>query len=432
MYRNSERTDYFNQFFSGDDIREPLTFGILAALLIALVYSPYLLSVCMFGIIALVFLEPGPRLRLGWSGLRLAIKRIRKSPALASSSVFFLIVLLGGLYSSDMGYWLERLRIKVPLLALPFAVAALPPLTSRQLEVLLSGWILLLTITSIGVGVNYALHFEHVQELLKKGQSIPVPTNHIRFSLMMAIGVVSAVWLSIRNRQATSGFLNPTTSGVLGIFLFLFLHLLAVRSGLAVLYISLGLMAIREAWLRRKWWLAIAPFIILTLLPLVMYFALPSFKAKVHYMLWDRKMHLSGQGAAYSDSGRIISLQTGIHIWESNFWLGTGPGDLKNKIQEEYQQQYGDAVKPILPHNQWLSIAAGSGLFGLLSALIAFFAPLIDNRQYRHRLFLAVHLILFFSFLVENTIENAVGAGLYTAFLFILMSHVSVRSETEW
>lgn len=414
------------------DIRQPLFFGLLLLLLVCLVYSPYLLSVSMFGIISLLFLEPDPRFRLGVTGWKRAFAGLKRYPALGATALFFLIVLWGGLYSSDMGYWLERLRIKVPLLALPLAVAALPPLSQKQLGALLAVWVSILVFTSIGVGMNYALNFAHIQELLKQGQSVPVPVNHVRFSLMMAVGVVSALWLYMNRILLTGTTAERNLIGVMGIFLFLFMHLLAVRSGLAVLYLSLGILAIRIAWKRRKWWLAISPLVILTILPAVMYLVMPSFKAKVHYMLWDRKMYLSGQGAAYSDSGRILSLQAGLRIWMAHPWLGTGPGDLREEVKNDYELHYGDTVKPIMPHNQWLSIAAGSGLAGLMPALAAFFFPLLYKRQYRNDLLLAFHLILFFSFLVENTIENAVGVGLYTTFLFILLSHNSAPTKLAW
>lgn len=402
-------------------LREGIFLFLLVLLLFSLIYSRYLLSVSMLGLMGTLFLEEGPTgLRLGLGSWRGALQGIRRQPALGACMVFFGIVLIGGLYSSDTGYWLERLRIKLPLLGLPLAFAAAPRLSRRQLSALLYFWVGLLVLTCLGVGVHYVLHFSEIQEGIKRGQAVPVPTNHVRFSLMMALGVVAAGWLYLQRFSFRYRW-EPWLLGGVGLFLILFMHLLAVRSGLAVLYATLGFLALRAAWLSRRWQLGAGALALLLGLPLLMYLALPSFKAKVGYVMWDLKMHLQGQGESYSDSERITSLQIGWEIFRENPWLGVGPGDLKAEVHRRYARKFGPDKRPFMPHNQWLSIAAGSGLAGLMLALAAFFYPLFHQGNYRRLLLLSFHLILFLSFMVENTIENAVGVGLYAGFLLLFL-----------
>lgn len=403
------------------DLREGLFLFLLVLLLFSLVYSRYLLSVSMLGLMGTLFLKEGPGLRFGLQGWRRAVQQLRARPAPAAMMVFFGIVLIGGLYATETGYWLERLRIKLPLVGLPLAFAAGPALRRHQLAGLLYFWVGMLVLTCLGVGVNYVLHFEEIQEGIKRGQAIPVPTNHVRFSLMMALGVVAAGWLWLRRFSFRYRW-EPWLLGGCGVFLFLFMHLLAVRSGLAVLYATLGFLALRGAWISRRWWLGAGALALLLGLPLLMYLTLPSFQAKVGYVMWDLKMHLQGKGESYSDSERITSLQVGWEIFRENPWLGVGPGDLKAKVYRRYAEKFGPDKRPFMPHNQWLSIAAGSGLLGLVLALAAFFYPLFYRGNYRHLLLLSFHLILFLSFMVENTIENAVGVGLYASFLLMLLS----------
>jgi len=47
-------------------------------------------------------------------------------------TVFFFLILTTGIYSSDTSYWLERLRIKLPFLLLPFAFASIPQMKERE------------------------------------------------------------------------------------------------------------------------------------------------------------------------------------------------------------------------------------------------------------------------------------------------------------
>ena len=155
----------------------------------ALISSPFLLSVSMFALAILsVFelrFEGRLQVRVRQDFLQFP-KRLRQSPDLAVISLFFWLVLFSGLGSADMDYYLVRLRLKVPFLVFPIVFLSLPPLKSKEYLGIFYFLVVALCVTCIGIGVNYLLHFEEINELIKKGQPIPVPRNHIRFSLLLA------------------------------------------------------------------------------------------------------------------------------------------------------------------------------------------------------------------------------------------------------
>jgi hypothetical protein len=72
-----------------------------------------------------------------------------------------------------------------------------------------------------------------------------------------------------------------------------------------------------------------------------------------------------------------------------------------------------------------LSHYAGTGIIGVLLFAFAFFFPLLYQKNYRNPLFLALHAIIFMSFMMENTVENNFGISLYLFFLLMGVNYLN-------
>jgi len=108
-----------------------------------------------------------------------------------------------------------------------------------------------------------------------------------------------------------------------------------------------------------------------------------------------------------------------MEICKKNLWVGTGAGDLKTEVHKIYDERFPDIKSKKMPHNQFLSVSAGSGIIGLAIFILAFFFPLFYKKIKPDALFLSLHLIIFASFITENTIENSVGVAFYVFFLLL-------------
>jgi len=82
----------------------------------------------------------------------------------------------------------------------------------------------------------------------------------------------------------------------------------------------------------------------------------------------------------------------------------------------------------LMPHNQFLFVLAGVGILGLSLFLLALLIPLFYRSAYRHPFFLGFYLIFLCAFMVEHTIENAVGVGSFLLFL-LLIQHSELRGN---
>lgn len=389
------------------------------------------------GTVVFRFRKKGRQWQMGlrplWPAWR---KHIGAHPVWLAPTAIFLLVLVSGLWSSDGSYWLERLRIKSAFVVLPFVFAALPDWRKEDLFTVLYVLLATVTVAAVWVLANYWASYEDVLTGLSRGQHMPTPSNHIRFSLTVALAILGGMVLwqqrfHLWHRRERIAIFSLTT------FLFFFIHVLSVRSGIVALYAGLFAGAMIWSWLRRRWWPLMAASALIALAPLAAYHLLPTFKQRLDYARWDWKQFRAGRGSQYSDSERLASLRVGWAVWQDHFWLGTGAGDVRRETTRQYARLYPDRhFTPKLPHNQLLTIAAGTGLIGLIVFLLAFWWPALACRPGKRHpwwppWWWAFHAAIFTSFLVENTFEGNYGVSLYLLVLLCGMRWACAGEEVE-
>ena len=244
-----------------------------------------------------------------------------------------------------------------------------------------------------------------------------MPRNHIRFNLLLATGILAGGWLwSQRFRWRYSW--ERSALAVAVVFLFGFLHFLSVRSGMAALYAALVFTVLRFLLRTRRWGVGLAALALIIIIPWLALLSIPSLQQRISYMMYDWQQYQKNAGDDYSDSERWISLSAGLELWQERPVLGVGAGDLPTEIQRVVNRRFpAYTVAPKLPHNQFIYLLAGTGLVGLLLSLVAFIAPLTEKRSRQFYLFSAFQIMIFISFLVEYTIETAIGVAFYLFYM---------------
>jgi len=335
---------------------------MLAGVVFGLVFSPPFLSVGLIGMVVLGLLDPLVGLNPRW---RTGISSALRSPLFWGLAGLYLLLLFSFWQTEDWNYYAERLRIKVPLLMLPLAWPGLVPLGEREKGWVTGGVVVFLAGVVAAVMVNYALNFTEVNDMIRRGQAMPVPRNHIRFSLLVAIATLFSV---AAYRHRAFGWRWGWAG--LGAFLFLGQHLLAVRS-------------------RGTWWPAVVGLIGLTVLPVLAYVAVPSFRTKIQYARYELFHRDKSQDTAeYSDEGRMTSLRIGLQVWRS-------------------------------------------GLVGGIITLGCFLLLGWYGLRRRLPVYLALWTVFFLSCLVENTLETSAGVSMVCVFLLVLGARAGAMGGTE-
>lgn len=391
-----------------------LTIAAAMLLSVSMIFSPFLLSVGMWLIVVAVLWEIK---RVGRS-FGASIQKLVDHRAFLMITLLFWVFALSFFWSEDKGFWLARTRIRIPFLVLPWAFANLPVLGFRRYAALIYVFVLILLLFTAGSLLNFALDPDTILSGLGEGQPVPVPRNHIRFSLMIVLAIVSGGWLVGKADYWSSRMERNWFAGAL-VFLFLAVHVLSVRSALIALYAALGFSVFRFLFLTKNWKVGILALVLLVLAPVIALNTVGSLKQRIAYMLYDWQHFRSAEGGeSYSDSERFISLDVGARIWLDNKVMGVGVGDLEQETQR-YTSNFHPfyAETPKLPHNQFIYILAGTGLIGLMISLLALLYPLTIATYRKFYLFIVFQVIVFVSFLVEYTLETSIGAAFYLFYM---------------
>jgi O-antigen ligase len=419
-------TDKIKQIKTGD-----LAVFLSWFVILGMVFSPFLLSVAMIGIGVLAVFSWKKWFPVFNPNLLKSVRYYLSDKAYWIISLMFFIVLISGILTEpdNWGYWGERIRLKIAFLLFPFAFAALPPFSDKAFKGILYVFVGILFFTCVGIGINYLVNFDEINRLMNQGQPMPTPRNHIRFSLLLAYSIIAAVYLFSKKFVLKFEWERYMLLGFAG-FLFIFLHLLSVRSGLAAFYITAVILILHKAWLSKRYLAGFAMIALMAAVPLVAYYTIPSFKAKVDYSLYDRwiRQHDMSQ-SDYSDGARVMSLKVGLEIGKEYPLFGVGAGNLRQEVKDRYAEKFDESIEPKMPHNQFVSVYAGTGIVGLMLFLIAFFFPLVYKKAYRNTMFLSFNIIVLLSFMVENTIENAIGIAFYLFFLLLNLNYQTKQRQ---
>ena len=383
---------------------------ICVVLMISLVYSRFMVTLC---IIVLFILGLTYGLHKNFSARKYKVVW-ENNTWFTMSVVVYLLVLIGGIYSSDFNYLLSRLRIKAPFIILPIAFSLLPPVSTRQYRNLHAFLVILMLTSTIYVTLPFLINYSEMISLLAVGKPIPTPVNHIRFSLLNAMAALSGVILW-KKKHSYRWDWEPAVYLGCAILIFLGMHLIGVRSGLIVVYAAMTIL-IFKMWDTKS---PISKLMIigaLAIFPLFAYKAIPSFQQKINYTLYDWHQLIQGNGKGYSDSERLLSMKIGFDLLKEKPIFGIGTGDIKQAVHQQYKLNYPDRSTYKMPHNQFLSIGITNGITGLLIFIFAFIYPLSQKKYRNEPLFVILFVTTMFSFMVENTIENSIGVAMYTFF----------------
>ena len=397
--QSTRATIHLNLFFAG-----------MLLVMTGFMFSRALLSIGTFTLIANGFLQKDLKER--WTVFL-------QHKFLVGISCLFLFPLLSGLWSEDTAEWLKVLQIKLPLLLLPFALVMQKGFVRKQFVFFSLLWMLLLFGGTVWSMLQYLQQKEQYDLLYRFSKTIPTlaRNDHIRFS--MAIIIAMLLWLKLEEWKAITSSTVLWIIRALMIWFVLFLHLLAAKTGLLGFYLIIVPVTLWQIYaLGKKQW-AVAGILVALLLPVLAYQLLPTFKTRVHYVLYDRENLIAGNiSGDFSDGNRFLSIRSGWYVFQQNWLTGVGYGDIKTETGKWYDV-HAPAVplsERFLPLNQWVTSGSGAGIAAILLFSIVIVLPFFSKQWRQNKQTIAFVLFMNTIFLYECTIDDQFGVFLFCFF----------------
>lgn len=324
--------------------------------------------------------------------------------------------LLSYFWSADKQEWAAHIQVKLPFLLLPLSFDFLPPFSGTQkkfftalLAVLMSG------------GALYSLsHFLQDPEALVHGYKyshiLPTPfyNDHIAYSAAVALSIA---WMTYYLPELQTRW-ERWALGACILFLAVYLHILAAKTGLIAFYVLVIALIIQQIIRSPMRGVVLALAAAFTIGCAAVF--LPTLRERIGYSIVTWRSYVMGERTGiYSDAGRIFSYDIAMHSIAKHPIAGVGIGDVFQEMKAGYEKHYPEVAheQQLWPHNQFLATAMGIGIPGACLLLAWMMAALRRLKSREAIYFFIVWMMLLVPLMVDPFLEVQMGVAVYLVFL---------------
>ncbi|MBL0152373.1 MAG: O-antigen ligase family protein [Chitinophagaceae bacterium] len=407
-----------------NDARSSIIFGLALLMPASLFFSRTLLAISMLAFVMICLLHPR---------FKEYATKFLHTPFLWMMTLLFFVPLVSGAWSADQRLWFDMTFTKLPLLFFPFAFAFPLGLSNRQWTILAVFMVILSSAGSIWSMTHYLQDTAGIHEGYLRSNTMltPLDNDHVRYSWLVSVAVLTAVYTGwqIRHQQKMLSLFLWLNAAWLAIFL----HILAARTGLFCLYGSVFLLGIWVMLKSRRLMTGALVLLLLTGLPLAAYYTLPTFKNRVHYILYDAGFIRNDEYLRNSNDGnRVISYKAGWALLQQQPVTGYGFGDIRAATHAWYDENYPllDEREKIYPSSEYLVYGAGAGWIGLLVCLAAMIIPFFTRVREKLPWYI-IQAGIAGGFLFDIGLEVQFGVFLYTFITLGWWSWLSTNRTSE-
>ena len=188
-------------------IRPYLSQAYLLGLLmvaVGLTLSPFLMGMSQFWLVLVWLVDASlTPLKGGQGGFKDKFSRFCNNKAAVLLVAFFLMHLVGLLYTADFQYAMKDLRVKLPILVMPFVLSSMPPLDRKRFDFVMLVYVLSVFVATLFSFSTYLKHdYEDVREISHF-------ISHIRFCLNIVFCMAIIGYYLVKSRRVVEPVETP-------------------------------------------------------------------------------------------------------------------------------------------------------------------------------------------------------------------------------
>lgn len=340
--------------------------------------------------------------------------------------IFYLLHVVGMIYSKNKSFGLLDLQIKLPIFLFPLYFSTLPKVffCEKNVKKLFYAFIMG-SLAFVFYAMFHSLYvYETNTDMDFHVFFYSYLSHHIHPSYASLFSILSILFCFYLYPSTTKKSIKILLI-ITFIILFFFVLLLSSKAGILSLFtilISSLILAIFK--MKRN----IKPLLISIFVFLLLSFGLILNRSNfISQRFSDVIPAIKGTSEVASSSNVRINLwRTAIHLMPQYFWTGTGTGDVKDVFIETYAQQNIEILSGGFYnlHSQFLQSFLALGIFGFLF-LILFLVliPLYLGIKNKYPLLLLFVILATINCLVESMLEVQVGVMFFTFFYCLFLMH---------
>ena len=130
----------------------------------------------------------------GAGGIKTKLSRFFHNKAAVLLVAFYLMHVVGLLWTSDFEYAMKDLRVKLPILVIPFVLSSMPPWDRKRFDFVMLVYVLAVFVATMFSSVSYWRHdYEDVREISHF-------ISHIRFCLNIVFCIAIIGWYIVKSK----------------------------------------------------------------------------------------------------------------------------------------------------------------------------------------------------------------------------------------
>ncbi|MGZ4158736.1 MAG: O-antigen ligase family protein, partial [Bacteroidia bacterium] len=332
---------------------------------------------------------------------------------------FYIMHLIGLLYTQNMGAGLFDVQVKLSILVFPLILAS-RPIEKEKLKMIffafVAGGILSSLIMLSRAIYTYEVYGEN--NFFYQAFSFLIHPSYLSMYFNFCIA-----WLLINmlNKSFQNKFSNLFSTLIIIFFSFIIVLLSSKLGLIALVLVYIGFL-IYFIISRKQYLIGIGGLLLIFISVYSLIAFVPAVGDRVHNAMQALTNSSGKQTDVESTAVRLLVWKAANQIISENFLLGVGTGDAKDVLMQEYERRgmTGAIDHKLNTHNEFYQVFVSIGLIGFILLLANLFFPLIYAFKMQDSLYIVFLLILILNFLPESMFETQAGVMFYAFFNSLL------------
>ncbi len=363
-------------------------------------------------------------LLLNWlieGGLKLKFQRIFENKFALLFIAFYGLHLLGLLYTKNTDAGLFNLQVKLSILIFPLILFSRPlgkEAIQKVFYALIAGCIVSAIIMLIRATYLY-ISFDENNFYYELFSSFLIHPGYLALYLNFAIA-----WLLVG--LSNNRFLarkNEVNYAILVLFFFSVIEVMLISKlgliSMTLLYLGFLILYVVS---RKKYLFGITGLIAMALLAFGAFKLFPKVSERITNVISAVKKDNPDNANAESTAVRLLIWKAANQVISENFWIGTGTGDVQDKLVKEYEKRgmAGAIEHNLNAHNAYYQVFLALGVSGLILLLADLLIPLGFSIRTANSVYTLFLLLIILNSLTESILETQAGVMFYAFFNSIL------------
>lgn len=337
---------------------------------------------------------------------------------------FFLLHLIGLLYSSNMHAGWFDIEVKLTMILFPLVFFLSDFLTEQKRKLVLLTFVIGTTIAMfVCIGAAFYEYFaNNVNNFFYMKLSIVHHPTYFAMYICFSLAVILKYLLY--DESEISKFLKSLF--VILIFLFaVFIYMLSSKAGIIIFFVTLAAMSLPAIFKKNK---RIFASFVLMFAAFQIWFSLTQ---NMRFETVSKSVATAEQNVTTAESNgvRVLIYEAAIYIIKSNYAIGVGTGDIKDELMLEYKvrNMKGAFENKLNAHSQFLETFIGQGIAGISLLLLLFFIPFLNSIKTRNWLLMTFVFVVALNFLTESMLNTQAGVVFFAFFYSFFVSVKNIK-----